>query len=519
MRAFTVAVALFAAAVSAQPALGETTFANSGAAKAQEPFLRGLLLLHSFEYDDARDAFRQARQLDPGFAMAAWGEAMTHNHPIWQRQDRDAARAALAGVTADDETLREAAYLTTLAVLFGDGEKEDRDDRYAEAMRQLAADYPDDLDARAFYALALLGTAHEGRDAATYAAAAEAAQSVLDRAPEHPGALHYLIHAYDDPQHAARALPAAVAYARVAADASHALHMPTHIFFALGMWDAAIELNHRSMMAAEAASERHGEPLNNHGWHALYWYHYALLQLDRDEDDPNAYDSALILLDAAHVLYQADPSPMALRHLVRMRAQTAASVPAAARAARTVFGLRPDLPVRDADPATQVVDAEMRAMETSVGDAELDSLAAHVQRLAAEPDAPASVRASFLATIPYGQGGPGRPSREEETEVVVRGLVRSVEIIEATPISFGPPVPVVLPHEELAGMVLANTHRFDVFDCLLDAVEARAPGRLETRRLRQAVGRHEPVDEPRFRVPELSFCPAPADPEARPGDR
>ncbi len=215
MRSLTLAVLLLASGASAQD-LGETTFENSGSPEAQAPFLRGLLLLHSFEYDDARDAFNEAQAIDPSFGMAYWGEAMTHNHPIWMRQDREAARLVMeelailnygAGRGAD-ATPREAAYFETIRVLFGysednlDADKEDRDDAYALAMRDLAARYPDDLDAQAFYALALLGTAHEGRDFATYMKAAAVAEKVFADNPRHPGAAHYLIHAYDDPVHA-----------------------------------------------------------------------------------------------------------------------------------------------------------------------------------------------------------------------------------------------------------------------------------------------------------------------------
>ena len=167
---------LLLAPLAAVPApaqdLGTTTFPNSGAAEAQEPFLRGILLLHSFEYEDAREAFQDARRLDPSFAMAAWGEAMTHNHPVWMQQDTEAARAALnalaptlEGRLAKAKTEREQAYLHAAETLFfGDGSKEERDDAFAEAMGRLAEAYPDDLDATAFYALSLLGTAHDTDD-------------------------------------------------------------------------------------------------------------------------------------------------------------------------------------------------------------------------------------------------------------------------------------------------------------------------------------------------------------------
>ncbi len=300
----------------AQSELGEVSFANSGAADAQEPFLRGLLLLHSFEYDDAREAFQKARQIDPGFAMAAWGEAMTHNHPIWLRQDRAAARAALADVSRDEITDREAGYLATLDVLFGEGDKESRDDLYAQAMRQLAADVPDDLDARTFYSLALLGTAHEGRDFTTYMKAAAVAEEVFDLNPRHPGAAHYLIHAYDDPIHAPLGLRPARVYAEIAPAASHALHMPSHIYLALGMMPETAEMNERSYLAAKANTDRRGQPLNGHGWHALWWWHYAATQLD-----DRALSDRLLATALDHA--RADRQPTAQAHVARISAQHA----------------------------------------------------------------------------------------------------------------------------------------------------------------------------------------------------
>ncbi|HEX9982262.1 MAG TPA: hypothetical protein VGF69_03280 [Thermoanaerobaculia bacterium] len=190
--------------------VGEVTFANSGAEAAQPAFRRGLALLHNFEYPFAAEAFREAQKTDPGFAMAYWGEAMTYTHPIWFQQDAVAARAALArlGATPAErygkaKTEREPDYLRTLDVLYGDGSKNDRDFLYTEAMAKLHAKYPDDVDATAFYALAVLGTAHEGRDFATYMRAASLLEEVLPSHPRHPGVLHYLIHSYDDPVHAA----------------------------------------------------------------------------------------------------------------------------------------------------------------------------------------------------------------------------------------------------------------------------------------------------------------------------
>ncbi len=263
-------------------------FANSGAPEAQDAFLRGLLLLHSFEFEDAREAFQSARKIDADFAMAYWGEAQTHNHAIWQRQDLAAARAVLSKLGATPEaryatagTERERDYLRTLDVLYGAGDKRERDYAYSDAMLRLMLAYPDDADARAFYALSVLGTCHDGRDVNRYMNAAAVVEEVYQRNPDHPGALHYLIHAYDDPTHAALGLRAARRYSQVAQRAEHALHMPTHIFAALGMWEESAALNEQSWQASLRRQQRKGLGTEARGYHARVWEHYAFLQQGR----------------------------------------------------------------------------------------------------------------------------------------------------------------------------------------------------------------------------------------------
>jgi len=263
--------------------LGETEFPNSGAAEAQPDFLRGLLLLHSFEFDSARASFRAASDKDPGFAMAYWGEALSHNMAIWGEQDLEAARAVLARLAPSREerlakagTARERDYLASVESLYGDGDKVERDARYSAALGDIARRYPDDLDARSFYALSLLGLTGATRNVGNYMRAAAEAEAVYEVNKRHPGALHYLIHAYDDPVHAPLGLRAARLYGKVAPAASHAQHMPSHIFFALGMWDDAIEANIASLATARA--QGHG------GYHALEWLTYAYLQVGNTEE-------------------------------------------------------------------------------------------------------------------------------------------------------------------------------------------------------------------------------------------
>jgi len=229
---------------------GHVVFANSGSPAAQKDFLEGLALLHDFEYPAAADAFRRAQTTDPDFAMAYWGEAMTFNHPVWMQQDLNAGRAALNKLAPSPaerrekaKTDREKEYLDAIEVLYGEGTKEERDFRYMEVMAKLHAHYPDDIDATAFYGLAILGTAHEGRNETKYMRAAGVLEETWIDNRNHPGLLHYLIHSYDDPTHAALGLRAARLYAKIAPDAGHAQHMTSHIFLALGMWKETVDAN------------------------------------------------------------------------------------------------------------------------------------------------------------------------------------------------------------------------------------------------------------------------------------
>jgi len=303
---FVLCLAVLAGAIlaSAQTSsLGKIDFPNSGAAAAQEPFLRGVLLLHSFEYEDAREAFQEAQKADPGFALAYWGEAMTYNHPLWHEQDRDAARKTLerlaptpAARLAKAPTQREKDYLGVIEALYGEGEKIERDIAYSEATGALHEKYPDDLDAATFYALSILGTTQGERDFAVYMRAAAVAEEVFARNPQHPGAAHYLIHSYDDPVHAPLGLRAARVYARIAPAASHAQHMISHIYVALGDWDAVEDANLKAFAISEERARRKGLPTHVRSHHALHWLEYAYLQQGRYREARQTLD--LIEADA-----------------------------------------------------------------------------------------------------------------------------------------------------------------------------------------------------------------------------
>jgi len=270
--------ALLAPAAAAQaPRLGTITFPNSGAPAAQEPFIRGVLYLHSFEFGPAGAAFREAQQADPGFALAYWGEAMSYNHPLWDEWDDEAARGVLHRLGSAAEarrasapTRREQMYLHAIETLWAEGPKAPRDTAYALAMEQLVRAYPDDDEARAFWALSILGLSGTTRVIPSYMHGAAIAQEVFQRNPDHPGAAHYIIHSFDDPVHAPLGLPAARAYSTIAPDAAHAQHMTTHIFLAMGMWDDVVSQNE---IAAGLT-----------GWgpgHYTSWLGYGLVQQGR----------------------------------------------------------------------------------------------------------------------------------------------------------------------------------------------------------------------------------------------
>jgi tetratricopeptide (TPR) repeat protein len=266
--------------------LGAIDFPNSGSKEAQDAFLRGVGALHNFWYEEAGEAFKQAQVTDPGFALAYWGEAMSYNHPLWSEQDIAAARAALLrlGATRKERiakapTERERLYLEAIEELYGEGDKLARDIAYEKAMARLHERFPEDVEAAAFHALSILGTVRPGEKGfARQMRSGAIALDLFQKHPDHPGAAHYVIHSFDDPEHAPLALPAADRYAEVAPEAHHALHMPSHIFLQHGMWDRVARSNQESYDASAKWVERKGLSIDKRDYHSLQWRAYANLQ-------------------------------------------------------------------------------------------------------------------------------------------------------------------------------------------------------------------------------------------------
>jgi pentatricopeptide repeat protein len=270
---------------AAEPNLGKVEINVTGSEEAKPYFHEGLLLLHSFEFDDAGEKFAKAIELDPNFAMAAWGEAMSYNHPLWRERYTEDGIAALKKLgDSPEERLAKAPtefekdMLSAVEILYTEGEKKEQDVAYKDQMEKLYKKYEGNHEVAAFYALSLLGSVKGGRNTETYEKGARIAQSIIDENPNHPGALHYLIHSYDDPGHAKLALSAAHSYSTVAPDAEHALHMPSHIYVAMGMWDEVISSNIASYDASVARMKDKDLDNDARGYHAFKWLMYGYLQ-------------------------------------------------------------------------------------------------------------------------------------------------------------------------------------------------------------------------------------------------
>ncbi len=503
--AFSLLVSLLLASplpASAQTGVGEVSFANSGAPTAQEPFLRGLALLHDFEYDAAAEQFRKAQAIDPGFAMAYWGEAMTYNHPVWMQQDLAAARAALARLGATPEarlakakTERERDYLRAVEILYGSGTKEERDFRYADAMAALHQRYPDDVDATAFYALSLLGTAHQGRDFAIYMRSAALLEEVFPTHQHHPGVLHYLIHSYDDPIHAPLGLRAARLYGAVAPNAGHALHMTSHIFVALGLWDDVIAANERAMSVVDRQRAAHGQPPKTCG-HYPTWLHYALLQERRFDEAKKGLEACrrMAAADLTAAPASLDPDNSNVGSYVEM------SVYQAIETGRWDAADRLDVPA--GRPAARFTETYGEALLAAAG-SDPAALHAAAGRLRER-------RKDLLAAI--GKAGGSSPADRQRAEIAVRQIdalekIRSGQKDEgiailrqaadaesAMALEFGPPA-IEKPTFELLGDELLALGRPGEAEQAYRSALARAPGRTRSLqgllRAQQALGESE----------------------------
>ncbi len=440
--------------------LGVLDFPNSGAAAAQEDFSRGVMLLHSFEFDDARRAFLAAQAIDPGFAMAIWGEAMTFNHPLWAHQDREAALKTLTKLGPQGSlqvTEYEQGFLNAAATLYGEGSKQQRDIAYMEALRKLHEDYPDDLEAAAFYGLSILGSVYE-RDFRTYMKAASVLEEVFAKQPQHPGAAHYLIHSYDDQVHAPLGLRAARAYNKIAPSASHAQHMVSHIYMSLGKWDEVVTANQNAVRVSEDSLRRAGKSIANRTKHALSWLQYALLQQGRVEEAKETMrmmhnDIAVVqnrkqqqhntLMRSIYII----ENPTAAQIL---DTQDSSKVPLDEMAVEAFASGFRYLALNDPDSAR----AELESLQKKITTTRVLSVAEGLH----EDDNATSEDGHNIATILARELQALIAFREGDAETALRLLAEAAEDENARPMEYGPPS-IPKPSSELMGEMLLTLDR------------------------------------------------------------
>ena len=488
--------------------LGSISFPTSThSTAAQTAFLRGALLLHLFEYPDAAKAFREAQQLDPGFAMAYWGEAMTYNHGIWNQLDADAGRAALdrlgptpAARAAKAPTPREKAWLAAVEILYsGHGTKPQRDAQYDQAMERLAKAWPHDNNAQLFHALALMGRSEGVRDIPAYLRAGAIAERVFRLNPQDPGAAHYWIHAMDDPAHAAGALEPARALSKIAPNAAHAQHMTSHIFMALGMWDDVAKANEVAMQVMNAPAMAEGRPLTECD-HYTQWLEYAYYQQGRFRDALHALQacrqSIKPSMDWAHgharqlAAMRSTPAmfgQMLNESLMQMRAiavvESGDGNGPAAHAVVDTTGMGPDAGWND------FIDG-YAAIERHDLPAAQKSLAALSALHTASETFGDTQTISYLAILEDDLGGM-LAIGQDKPEAGVDAIRRAARRYETLAFDFGPPVPIKPPHELLGEQLLKQgkpTEARTAFETALKSAPRRTRSLLGRARAESAGG-------------------------------
>jgi tetratricopeptide (TPR) repeat protein len=453
---------------SAPEKLGKVSFPVSCKPGVQGQFDRGVALLHSFAYSAAEDAFRGVAEQDPQCAMAHWGMAMAYFRQLWEpallpatisTAQKEIERAQQIGSGSE----REREFIGALALLYRDAATvpyRTRALNYEHAMGELAAENRKDVEAQVFYALALLATASPADK--THANQKKAADVLepLDRAyPQHPGIPHYLIHAYDNAELAPRGLAAARAYSQIAPSAPHALHMPSHIFTRLGLWDDSITSN----LAARDAAQRQGD--THEELHAMDYLVYAYLQSGRDKDAAQVIQQLknMTKLNVGDPTIAYASTAMPVRYAVERRqwADAAGIVPPAEAPPQVVaiavwargLGLARSGGAAEARPEIdrlRQIEEQLRASGNIYWAIQVGILKREVMAWSAEAD--------------------GKP---EEAAAMMRAAADEEDAIEKLPVTPGPIVPA---REQLGYLLLEQKHPAPALK-EFDTALVNAPGR------------------------------------------
>jgi tetratricopeptide (TPR) repeat protein len=429
-------------------------------ADANARFDRGLALMHSFWYDRALSEFDATIKAHPDCAIAYWGAAMTYNHPLWGPPTETDVRAARAYLdrakSAATHNQRESAYVAAVIVLYGDGDpakKNERDAAYREALRAILATSPDD-ETKLFTALAILGVRGVSDDGRLEAASL--AQDVQKHQADHPGALHYLIHAYDTDSLADRGLPASRAYAATAPAVPHALHMPSHIFLRVGSWQEARDSNIAAWIASEDAVRRAREPASQREFHGLQFGQYASLQLGRYAE---AKHEAELTLDQ----YDANVRRIAAGGLAKDEVDDLQSLDFEAVGMTAEYALSSGdyslarrLPSTSAEPLTAAAALQVRAMAAiAAGDARAMGAAAAGARVAlAAPPSPSTSKAwAAAAAITSHETLAAIAHTRHDDVTAFRELDAATSTEDARPWHFQPTYPAIPAHEMYGRML------------------------------------------------------------------
>jgi tetratricopeptide (TPR) repeat protein len=472
--------------------LGRAHMGTSCSPSVAAEFDRALALLHNFWYARALERFNRVLKNDPECAMTYWGAAMTYNHPFWDppSQADEAAAWALVqkGLKARKASAREKLYLAAVAALYKDaaaGTKAARDANYRDAMAAAYAKYRDD-ETKLFYGLAILGAIPEGsKGFEQQGQAAKLLEEVYARQPDHPGVLHYLIHAYDDPEHAQLGLKAARAYAKAAAAVPHAMHMPSHIFTRLGYWDESAATNLRGWNASEADVKRAHESGAHRDFHNLSYLEYAYIQMGRYRDAQHTVDIIAAQYRALPNKKTAPDTPeLQSRHV---RGRTIYAVPD-----RVVYGYF-DMLTRLLVESGRWNEAAKTPLPVPSRDFEAVKLQWEAKAAAVRKDpAAASAAAAKLVSLsqepgqhPFAQMIIGLQAKEAEAfaaeaagdfEKAVAGLKETAAMEDSIDDLSQPPYPVI-PANELCGNLLLDLNRPAEAAIYFEKALSRTPNR------------------------------------------
>ncbi len=448
--------------------LGKVSFPTSCLPAVQEQFDRGVALLHSFAYTPAENAFRGVAESDPRCAIAHWGIAMTYFHQVWDpplspATNPIAAREIQLAQQTGAGTERERKFINALGLIYQGADTvpyQTRALNYQHAMGDLAAGNRNDAEAQVFYALSLLASASPAdKTHANQKLAADLLEPLSRAYPEHPGILHYLIHAYDSAELAPRGLTAARAYSKIAPSAPHALHMPSHIFTRLGLWDDSVASN----LAARAAAQQEGD--TGQELHAMDYLVYAYLQIGRDADAAEVIQQLrnMSKLNISDFIIGYASTAMPIRYVVeRGQWADAASIPLPAGApphvlAIAVWARGVGLARTGHAPEAQTEADKLQQIEAGLRSSGNDYWATQVGILAREVTAWSS------------QGN----KKPEEAAASLREAADEEDAVEKLPVTPGPIIPA---REQLGYLLLQQNHPSLASKEFATAV-ANAPGR------------------------------------------